>query len=352
MKTYTLDHPWMDKEFYTTGSYLSVDGGASVLFCKGGVVKTSNAISELNDTTYVKKFFSDEYLVHVAREKLILSLTEEQDRIKSNWTEIDLIKTESNQDQVFQADFESLKKVISKTLSKAVLLSREEYSSPDAEVLKKNIVAKSFLLNYGRPYGFWSGQMGIVGCTPETLFEIEGDMISSEALAGTAKVGFEKELLASVKDRSEHEFVIQDISEKLASLGLDVFRGETVTSPFAQIIHLRTPIKAHMKKGIGALDISLKLSPTAALGGYPTAVAMDFLKDMNYSKTFPDRIFGSVIGNNSTHSAVGLVMIRNFQWTGKTFIIESGVGVVEASEMSKELSELKMKREAVRNIFL
>lgn len=352
MKVHTIDHPWMDEEFYKTGSYISSDAGASVIFCKGGVVGGSTGEEDLKDVTFIKKFFSEEYFVHVPREKLTLSLVEVRERIKSTVADVPALKTQANQDEVFQGDFTRLKKLIPGSLSKAVLLSREEYTSDDTTVLKKNIIARSFQLNHGRPYGFWSGNMGIVGCTPETLFEVVDGVINSEALAGTARIGFEKELLESVKDRREHEYVIRDISEKLTSLDLTVSLGKTETSPFSQIVHLKTPIRARMKKGLSILKLTSKLSPTAALGGYPADKAMNFLETMNYSKTFPDRIFGSVIGHISPSSSVGLVMIRNLQWLKETFIIESGVGVVEASELSKELSEIKLKREVVRNHFL
>ena len=351
MKLHFLDHPWMDQTFYKTGSFISSDDGEAVIFCKGGEVREEKSGTDLRDVTFIKKFFTDEYLVHVPEEKLKLSLSEIRKCVRSFLPSDFTLRTEANQDEVFRQDFNRLKPLIPSALSKAVLLSREEYSSSDHELLKKNIIARAFELPQGRPYGFWHEQSGIVGCTPETLFEVRDGVLTSEALAGTAKLGHEVDLLHSAKDRGEHDFVIRDISEKLRSLDLEVSIGETVTKAFSQIIHLKTPVTANLKQPLNLMKLAARLTPTAALGGYPAKQSMNFLETMDYSKIFPDRIFGSVIGHLSSNS-VALVMIRNLQWEQETFIIESGVGVVSNSELSQELTELKMKREVVRSHYL
>ena len=65
-----------------------------------------------------------------------------------------------------------------------------------------------------------------VGASPERLFRREGDVILSEAVAGTRPRGaseiddqdLREELLSSEKDRSEHEYVRVSIREALAPL--------------------------------------------------------------------------------------------------------------------------------------
>lgn len=106
-----------------------------------------------------------------------------------------------------------------------------------------------------------------------------------------------------------------------------------------------------MSQGLKAQTLSKLLSPSAALGGYPKLEAKNFLLKSRYHNFFPNRFFGSVIGTDFGGPS-GLVMIRNLQWRRKEFFIESGVGIVAASELEKELAEISLKRKVVKEHYL
>src|SRR5690606_795318 len=62
-------------------------------------------------------------------------------------------------------------------------------------------------------FGFGFGDRVFLGATPETLAEVEGGRLRTHALAGT---GEPATLLASDKDRREHDHVVRDITAALA----------------------------------------------------------------------------------------------------------------------------------------
>lgn len=351
MNPMILNHSWIDENFYRQGSFVVVDQGQSVLLLKGGVfAKTPNSPFKDSATIFCKDFFEDEFVFHHSDKYLKISLSELRSCLKEASDDL-VVKEMSNNDDVFAQDFHDLKQKIPVEIKKVVLVTREDYRTNNPAQLIKHLIAKALGLNQGSAYGCWNNDHGIVGCTPETLFEMNQGTLVTEALAGTAKVGQEAELLNSQKDQTEHQYVIQDLSEKLTSLGFTLKIAPTETSRFSSIIHLKTKISAETRNTVSALTLCRTLSPTAALGGYPKQSAKDFLKSTQYNKLYPERFFGSVIGTEFEGSA-GYVMIRNLQWRGEIFFIESGVGVVEASELAKELSEIRLKRQVVRDYYL
>jgi isochorismate synthase EntC len=351
MKARAVSHPWIDEEFFQRGSFLVTDQGHSVILLKGGSLSNKkNDSTENQISIFCKHFYRDEFLYHQTTKYLKITLLELRTYLEESNPLPAVIGVE-NFDDTFSLDFCELKKIIPQEIKKAVLVSREDYRTDDPYLLRKHLFASAITMSKGRAYGLWNEAFGIIGCTPEILFEMEGPTLVTEALAGTAKSGEESELLNSLKDRNEHNLVIQDLSEKLFSLGLNAIIGPTVTSQFSTIIHLRTKLKAEVSKKISAIDVSKTLSPTAALGGYPRERSHKFLLNTVYQKKFPERFFGSVIGTDF-ESPMGLVMIRNVQWEKDHFFIESGVGIVEDSQLVKEQEEIRLKRKVVKDHYL
>lgn len=351
MQTRKVNDPWIDDEFFEQGSFLVTDKSQSVVLLKGGIISSdSRSPFKKGLSIFCKNFYDNVYLFHHSEQFINFNLVDLQKKILNDQI-ITPVRKKTDYDHIFEQDFLDLKKKIPSEVKKAVLVSREEYQISNPLQLKKHLFAKALEMNQGRAYGFWNKDFGIIGSTPETLFRIENGLIATEALAGTAKAGQEAELMNSKKDRNEHEYVIKDISEKLFDLGLVAKVESTTTSGFSSIIHLRTKLVAKPLNHLSAIHLSQALSPTAALGGYPKEKAKDYLLNTRYQKLFQNRIFGSVIGTDND-GPLGLVMIRNIQWIGETFFIESGVGVVEESNLMQEMQEIKLKREIVRNYYL
>jgi len=345
-------HSWPDHEFFKNGAFLTSSDGETVVLGKGGeVFEVKNFIDSDSPIFYLKDFYTDTYLAY--KPQTFLECTrEELQEVLSDYEDPSSVQVSGSADDIYREDFLDLKKAFSEDLKKVVLISRENYSSFQGERSVKSLMKKAFEFGTGIPYGFWSKEYGIIGSTPELLYDLEGDLLNTFALAGTAKLGSEKELLTSKKLKIEHDFVIQDIKEKLSGFTDGVEIGETGLHPFKNIVHLKTDISGITKEGIDLTELTGLLSPTAALGGYPKEASLRFLKNTRYAQKYGKRYFGSCFGLISEEMKSFIVAIRNVQWNGKELYIECGGGIVPDSELEAEYEEILLKRNAIKNNYL
>lgn len=345
-------HRWPDHEFFKNGAFLTSSDGETVVLGKGGEVHVVEDFIE-SDTPvfYLKDFYTEKYLAY-RPDTFLECTTEELKNVLASFPLPNKVQVSGSADDIYREDFNDLKNAFNDKLKKVVLISRESYSSFNGEETIKGLMKKAFGFGTGIPYGFWSKDYGIIGSTPELLFDLEGEILNTFALAGTAKVGEEKELLSSKKLRIEHDLVILDIKEKLLKFTDGIEVGETHTHPFKNIVHLKTDISAVAKENIDLTDLTGTLSPTAALGGYPKEASLDFLKKTRYAQKFGSRYFGSCFGLISEDIKSFIVAIRNVQWKGKELFIECGGGIVPDSELEAEYEEVLLKRNAIKNNYL
>jgi isochorismate synthase EntC len=257
-----------------------------------------------------------------------------------------------NDDDLYENDFAQLRVSFGNGLEKVVLISRETYAPFDRDRTPKLLMKRAFSFGTGTPYGLWGAGHGVVGSTPELLFDLQGARLRTFALAGTARRGLENELLRSPKDRHEHELVVTDIREKLAPFATMIDVGQTHLLPYKTLVHLKTDLIAAVSPDLDLTALANALSPTAALGGYPKDLALRFLKATAYARKYPARTFGSAFGVVTPERKQFVVSIRNVQWEGPRLFIESGGGVVPASELGKEVEEFCLKRNTIRKHYL
>ncbi len=137
----------------------------------------------------------------------------------------------------------------------------------------------SFMFNF-------PGEGTFFGSTPERLIQKCGNLIKTEALAGTIGRGKNMEedrlltetLLDSHKEQEEHRFVVDQIRQKLKPLTvtLDV-QEPPVIFKLKNVQHLRTHITGQLKNGKNILNLIKRLHPTPAVAGTPTDRAMEMI---------------------------------------------------------------------------
>ena len=345
---------WADSSFFKRGAYLTTTQD-EVIFAKGGEISFSENISQTDShspTFYLKDFYSNRYQVYQPEKTFKLSKSDVLKWLESESVEHHHISPVNNDDDLYQKDFDLLKTVWSKNLEKVVLISRETYMGFEKSSSIKHFLKESFMMDAGWPYGIWNDDYGMIGSTPELLYEIKNKTLSTFALAGTARKGDEDKLLNSSKDRHEHDLVVKDIREKLKNFTSDLSIYETEILPFKSMVHLKTDIVSKIHDDLDITELTNSLSPTAALGGYPKESALNFLRNSNYSRKYPDRYFGSCFGVIAPNYTSFLVAIRNVQWSKESLYIESGGGVVPESDFQKELDEVHLKRAIIRNNYL
>jgi menaquinone-specific isochorismate synthase len=204
-----------------------------------------------------------------------------------------------------------------------------------------------------RAYGYSYSGHGMVGATPEVLFEAEARGYRTMALAGTRPVAHAAELLADPKERREHRLVVDDIVRRLAPFG-NIEIGPLGLLQLPHIAHLMTPIFFSESGGSEAMSFAemiRRLHPTAALGVSPRTPAGErWLREAD--RGVRRRTFGAPFGiQREDRSALALVAIRNVQWHGETVRIGSGAGMLPESRLEREFEELRQKRDQVKALF-
>jgi menaquinone-specific isochorismate synthase len=343
-------HQWFDRDFHEMGAFLTTSDNEFVYFAKGGETQSVDKFLSTNRSVfYLKNFYSNTYEAYIPGEVLKISRAEVQDFIKCwDFNPVTYPALENDED-IYKRDFKELMEAFKGDVKKAVLISRESYDGP-LSILK--LMKSAFDFGTGIPYGFWNETYGIIGSTPELLFDVKNDLLSTYALAGTARLGEEDDLLNSAKDRHEHNLVIRDIEEKLAGFSSNITTSETGIHKFKNIIHLRTNIKAEVHPKLDYTDLTNLFSPTAALGGYPKKQSMEFLSQTEYAKKYSKRFFGSAFGLMTPETKQFIVAIRNVQWKDHKLFIECGGGVVPESILEKEIEEIHLKRNTIRKHYL
>lgn len=262
-----------------------------------------------------------------------------------------------NRDSFYVEDVSKIKSWIKNGhIAKMVAVTSESYS------IKKYFDVLSVIFNLlenlsGSIYGYWRNDQGVLGITPEPLFVCNDVTGYTFALAGTISKeipNYKEILLNDPKELSEHNLVIDDLERKLINMATEVKILKTEVIDFGNIAHLKTTLNFKLKESENHFELIKKLSPSAALGGYPAQVVNDYYsKTVHYNMHKDKRIFGATMGLMTKDYSQALVMIRNVQWDKNKLWIESGSGIVCDSIIEKELSEVKRKRDTIKKaIFL
>lgn len=214
-------------------------------------------------------------------------------------------------------------------------------------------------------YGFWNENEGLLGKTPEFLFDwnLKRNVLFSMALAGTASIHSKNSLLNDPKELKEHAIVVKDLQNKLKRLGT-VWKSKTFEWPYGVLKHLRTDFFIKMKESLNSKENSNShqinpfkiiklLHPTPALGIFSETLKK-FQKTQLEKKINPIRkYFGApfCVSLPQEKRFFCLVAIRNLQWFNQKTYLMSGCGLISESHPDKEWKELELKRESVKALF-
>ncbi len=199
-------------------------------------------------------------------------------------------------------------------------------------------------------YGYWSQSEGMIGVTPEILFDCSHGVLQTAAVAGTTSKEKSEQLKRDPKLREEHQLVIEGIHTALEPFGnLEV--GSTEIHSFGRLAHLVTPITLYMSGSLAFEECASALHPTPALGTFPREAGKQWLKQ--YATNLPRNRFGAPAGYCNLGSGRGkcVVAIRNIQWRGDQLEILCGCGITAQSSFEMERDEISLKFEAVKEIF-
>lgn len=183
----------------------------------------------------------------------------------------------------------------------------------------------------------------LVAATPERLVRREGSVVSCDALAGTIsrELG-EAALLASAKDRNEHELVVRAIAGALRDVSAEVIAPEEPgIRSLRHVLHLHTPIRATLASPRHLLELAARLHPTPAMGGTPTSVACEWIAAREPAAR---GWYASPVGWFDLDGDGELaVAIRSGLVAGDRVHLYAGAGIVAGSDPERELAETDIK---------
>ncbi|MCZ3386296.1 MAG: isochorismate synthase [Actinomycetia bacterium] len=250
----------------------------------------------------------------------------------------------------------------------AAAVERIESGSLDKVVLARDLVAstehdldaRALLGPLSRTYpSCWTFAIdGLIGATPELLVRRTGDHVVSRVLAGTTPRGSDAvvdaqhaaDLLASDKDRVEHELAVRSVSDALGPFCSDLVvpRAPEVVR-LANVQHLQTDITGRLANGESALDLAASLHPTAAVCGTPTGRARDLIRELEDMDR--GRYAGPVGWIDSRGDGAFGIALRCAQidpHDARSLRMYAGCGIVEGSVPADELAESQTKLLAIR----
>ena len=205
------------------------------------------------------------------------------------------------------------------------------------------------------------GRGRFVGASPELLVSRRGELVRCHPLAGTvALVGdpavdraATEQLLASAKDRVEHQLVVDDIARALRAAGV---RVEGPVQPsivrLRSVAHLATQVVGSSGPGRspGVLELLAALHPTPAVGGVPRPEALAMIAALEPA---PRQQWAGPVGwVDASGNGEWMIAIRSAVVTGADASLWAGAGIVAASDPAAELAETTVKLLPVVDAFV
>jgi menaquinone-specific isochorismate synthase len=233
-----------------------------------------------------------------------------------------------------------------------VMLARQTELAFSGEV-----PAIRFLLNYPFPenstYRFYFEPIeghAFVSFTPERLYRRDGELLLTEALAGTVtKEALNADdhaaselLLNSEKDIREHKFVKDTIFQELQPVCSDIDMEEKVdVLQLNRLAHLYTRCRAKLKPEFcNDSTVLRQLHPTPAVGGVPREESMELILSI---EPFCRGWYAAPVGWLSQDAAEFAVGIRSALINEDSVYLYSGAGLVQGSDPDSEWEEVEQK---------
>jgi len=215
----------------------------------------------------------------------------------------------------------------------------------------------------------WSFHVdGLLGATPELLVRRERGLVTSRVLAGTIQrtgddprdLALAAALARSSKDLEEHEYAVQSVADALAPYCSAMVVPE---APFVlhlpNVMHLATDVTGvlhgvHSDRhgtssgaGTGSLALAAALHPSAAVGGTPSAAAVEALWELEAMDR--DRYAAPVGWIDAAGDGEWGIALRCGRVDGDRVRLFAGCGIVAGSEVGAELAEAHAKFRPVRD---
>ena len=201
-----------------------------------------------------------------------------------------------------------------------------------------------------------SGDLAIVGSSPELMARVRDGRAYSRPIAGTRPRGsteredreLEDELLADPKERAEHVMLI-DLARndlgRVCRFGTVSVDDLMVIERYSHVMHIVSGVSGELRDGVGPVDVLRATFPHGTVSGAPKVRAMEIIDELEPTARGP--YAGAVgyidfSGNLDTAIALRTCIIE-----GDTAWVQAGAGIVVDSRPEAEYRECVSKAAAV-----
>ncbi len=192
-----------------------------------------------------------------------------------------------------------------------------------------------------------------VGSTPEQLVKLDGETVTSSALAGSVARGDNPQadralgdsLLSSAKNLEEHQYVVNALASALEAVASPVnvpARPCLMLLPEAQ--HLFTRVEGRLREDRSVIELAGLLHPTPAVCGVPREAARAIIEREEPGRGWYTGAVGWIDLRGQGEFAVAL---RAGVIDGGAMFLFGGAGIVAGSDSEAEFAETENKLTAL-----
>ena len=233
-----------------------------------------------------------------------------------------------------------------------VVLAREIIIEADAPIDAVEVLRR---LRSGYPSAMVFAVDGFIGASPELLVSRTGDVVRSHPMAGTTpRTGdpatdarLAASLLASAKDRAEHQITIDTVLDAVLPFCSYVdSEPEPSIVALANVQHLASLVEGRLSSPpASVLTLVEALHPTPAVCGAPRATALEVIARLEGFDR--GRYAGTVGWVDASGNGRFAVSIRCAELSGSRARLFAGNGIVADSDPLTELAETHAKLNAL-----
>ena len=199
---------------------------------------------------------------------------------------------------------------------------------------------------------------GLVGATPELLARVDHGLVTSRVLAGTIRMTGDDmgdlaragALARSSKDREEHEYAVQSVTQVLTAHCASVnVPDEPSVLHLPNVMHLATDVTGVLSHNVSSLELVGELHPSAAVCGTPTlgaAHVIDQLEELDRGRYAGP--VGWIDAAGDGEWCIGLRSAELDPSDPRRVRLFAGCGIVAASDPAAEWAESEAKLEPMR----
>lgn len=208
------------------------------------------------------------------------------------------------------------------------------------------------------PYLYFirSGDMHILGSSPEMLVRVTGRKLEYRPIAGTHPRGqdesedarLEKLMRNDEKEKAEHVMLVDlgrnDLG-RVSEYGSVKVKDLMYVERYSHVMHLVSALEGTLRKDLDALDAFAACFPAGTLSGAPKVRAMQIIEELEPTRR---GIYGgSVLYADFAGNLDSCIGIRTMLMQGRKAYLQAGAGIVADSDPATEYQESMNKAQAL-----